>query len=596
MRREFLVLHWEPRAGDGAAHAAALAGQADADGTWRRAASMDGLIVWRRGPDDLPLDILPDEAGIVLGETFPALDGPATASRCKRGTARTLVRGVWGQYAALLRGEDGGWTAFRDPSGQIDLLTWRVGASVCVAATGLAGLPRGFSPPGMALDWDRIAAFLAVPVAATTECLFADAIAIGPGEQAPLGGGPLDIVWSPIDHIAPLDAEPAELAAAFVSRLDACVSALVRRHGRVLMELSGGLDSSALAAALEATGHLGRVASWINIADDRPEADERRYAEAVAERLGFELTVIERRPEALRIADFAELGRFTWPAIAGVDASRDRDEVSRIQAAGATAILSGQGGDAIFFEMPSPLVAADLWREQGLLRLLGDARLAQVARRTRKTVWSVLAEARRSLRSSASGPKNVNSLVSAAVHDLAAGAEHAWVRALADHHAPPGKRVHVRALATNHFNHAASRRRQAADVLYPFMAQPMMELALGVPTPVLAGGNHARPFQRQAFHDRLPPLVRERRAKGDVSVYLSRLMCESLRSLRPYLLDGVLAGAGVLDRRKLETVLDPDFLIATKAGGDLVGAIAVEAWVRYWQTRVPDATSTRWRR
>lgn len=596
MRRGFLALQWEPRSAEAAGLAARLAQQADGDLRWRRAASLDGLAVWRCGTADLPLQVLPQAAGLLLGEVFAHPDAAAGAAGATPDTAWSLSRRVWGAYVALLRDPGGRWTAFRDPGGHLDVLTWPMGDGVAVAASALTGLPAGLSPPHMALDWDRILAFLTVPVAATTACLFAGATAVGPGEAAPLGGGACTAVWSPLDHAAPLDAGAGELAAAFVERLDACVGALVRGHDRVLMELSGGLDSSAVAAALAATGNLDRVAAWLNVSDARPEADERRYAQAVAARLGVELTVVNRRPQPLQTGDFDELGRWTWPAITAVDASVDRDERARARACGATAILTGQGGDGLFFEMPSALVAADLWREAGLRRLLGDPRLAEVARRTRRTVWGVLAEARRGLRGAGSGPKNVNSLVTPEVRVAAAGTEHAWVRALAERELPPGKRVHVRALATNLFNHGACRRREAADLVHPFLAQTLMELALGVPTPLLAAANYARPFQREAFRERLPPLVRERRAKGNVSVYLARLMAASLPALRAYLLDGVLADNRILDRPRLEAVLDPDWLIARPAGTDLVGAVAVESWVRHWQGRVPDAPSSRWRR
>jgi asparagine synthase (glutamine-hydrolysing) len=245
--------------------------------------------------------------------------------------------------------------------------------------------------------------------------------------------------------------------------------------------------------------------------------------------------------------------------------------------------------------MASALVLADAWRAQGVAAMLGPLP-AQLARRLRTSAWTVVSEAWRSLRTKASGPKAVNALITDAARAASGGVEHAWMRALEGIDLPPGKRFHVRALATNHFNHAVSRRREAADLVFPLLAQPIVELALSVPTPWLAGGNHARPFQRMAFAERLPALVRERRAKGNVSVYLAQMMAQSLPLIGPYLLDGCLAAAGVLDRRRLERVLDREFLIQTAAGNDLVGAIAVEAWVRHWQTRAPDSRSARWRR
>ncbi len=595
MRRNLLILQWPPASPDAAAQAQTLVDVADRHPAWRRAHAAPGLAVWRRGPADLPLRVLDDGESLILGDIVPALDAPRQPGAALAATAATLVRQIWGAYVAVLRSPAGDWSLLRDPSGEVDLITWRLSPTVAVAASALEHLPAGFTPRRMALDWDRIVALLTVPVAATTESLFDDVLAVGPGDACPLGGGPLQAVWRPSAFAAPIDHDPNDLAGAFVARLDACAAALVAPHARVLAELSGGLDSSAVAAALAATGQGDRVAAWLNIADPRPEADERRYAQAVADRIGAPLTVVTRRPPSLQPEDLEALAGWTWPALTSVDVSLDREEVRRIRETGATAVVSGQGGDAVFFEMPSPYVAADLWRAHGLLTLLADPRLGQIARRGRQTVWEVLREARRGLTGTGSGPKNINGLVTAAARDQAAGTEHAWVRDLANHDLPPGKRVHIRAMATSHFNHTPSHRRDAADQLSPLLAQPIMELALGVPTPLLAAGNPSRPFQRRAFADRLPALVRDRPAKGNVSVYLAQFVARNLDLIRPYLIDGVLAEAGVLDRARLQTVLNPDYLILSPAGTDLVGAIAVEAWVRRWQTRVPDG-SGRWRR
>jgi asparagine synthase (glutamine-hydrolysing) len=596
VRRNFLLLFWPPEAPDAEALAARLQAAAAEAPTWRLAIARPGLALWLAGPEDLPVRVLGPGGGVLIGEVFGRADGePELEAVDPVCVARALAGRAWGQFIALLGRAPGERWIYRDPSGVVDALTWRLGDGVSVVASALTELPRGFSPRRMALHWDRIVEFLGVPTAATTPALLSDVTAVGPGELLPVGGGPAREIWSPVAFASPVDASADELAAEFVGRVDACTDALVGSHNRVLMELSGGLDSSTLAASVAATGNLLRVVEWLNVADERPEADEQRYAEAVAQALGVPLTVDRRRPQALGDADVADLGGQTWPMIAGVDATRDRDEFERAMRHGATAILSGQGGDAVFFQMASALVAADALEDRGAA-LLWDPLLAQVARRVRASVWSVYTEARRALRTGASGPKHVNALLTREAHDAVAGLEHAWVRAAQRSDLPPGKRFHIRALATNHFNHACSRRRQVADLLFPLLAQPVLELALSVPTPVLAGGNHARPFQRTAFAHRLPPLVRERRAKGNVSVYLAQMMARSIPFLREYLLGGCLTDAAVLDRSKLGQVLDRDFMIGAAVGNDLVGAIAVEAWVRHWQRFAPDAPASRpWR-
>jgi asparagine synthase (glutamine-hydrolysing) len=201
----------------------------------------------------------------------------------------------------------------------------------------------------------------------------------------------------------------------------------------------------------------------------------------------------------------------------------------------------------------------------------------------------VLGEIWTAWRGRAPARKVVNSLVTRACAAASEGTEHAWVQAAQRSGLPPGKQLHIRALATNHFNHGVSRRRREADLLFPLLSQPILELCLPIATPDLAGASYDRPFQRAIFADRLPEVVLNRRAKGDLSVYFAKLMANSVGMLRPFLLEGCLCGAGVLDRGVLERVLDPDHMILNDVANDLVGAAAVEAWVRHWQTRVPDA-------
>jgi hypothetical protein len=69
------------------------------------------------------------------------------------------------------------------------------------------------------------------------------------------------------------------------------------------------------------------------------------------------------------------------------------------------------------------------------------------------------------------------------------------------------------------------------------------------------------------------------------------MVAMSLEFLRPHLLDGCLCEAGLLDRGRLDRMLDPAALIWGEAGAptDVLIAAAVESWVRHWQGRLPDS-------
>lgn len=563
------------------------------DGRWHLAHAADGLQVWTSALPSLPVRALGEV--VTIGDYYPTSGEPIGLAGGARGNligaARRVLAAGWGQYAAILSAPEGR-AVLRDPSGMLDVQGWSLDDDVAVVGSDPWRLPAGLRPRWPGLNWNRIAAFVTAPTATTTPSLFDGLTAVGPGEVLTLEpfGAPQP-VWSPVAFAAePLAAaEAPEVQHELLRRVFACTTALLSDHERLLVELSGGLDSSSLAGVIGAVGLGGRVQTWLNLVDRRPEGDEARYARAVADRLEVALTCVDRAPGAIRVADLADLSAESWPAIAGVDAARDRDAAARVQSTGATAIVSGQGGDAVFFQMGAPVVAADLLAATGLRGLLGPV-LPDLARRTRTTIWAVLAAVHAARRGRLPERKIVNRLVTAEVAAWANQVEHAWTSAALASDLPLGKRLHVRAIASAQINHQYSRRRRVADILFPLLAQPVVELALRIPTFVLAGGAYDRPFQRATFADHLPQAVLARRAKGNASVYFARLMANSLAEMRPYLLDGVLCDAGVLDRRTLEAVMTPEHLIWQDAANDLVTAIATEAWVRHWQTRVPDSS------
>lgn len=501
-------------------------------------------------------------------------------------TGLTVVQ--WGRYVAILADRpSGGTSVLRDPSGLLEALTWRTQDGDHVVSSDPFGLPEGLRPPWPSLNWDRITAYVGLLSAATTEPLFDGLTAIGPGELHDLASGGAELIWRPSTFAAaPLDAVDG-VAEELVRRVDACTAALVEPHAKVLMALSGGLDSSIVAASLAAVGAGPKVACWLNRAGDRRDGDERTYARAVTDRLGMPLTAVAKPLTPLEPGDLAEIGRFFWPAINAVDPARDRDELARLRSRHATGLVSGDGGDAVFLQAPHAAIWDDLYGREGLRALFSPV-LADVARRSRQSVWRVLAQAH-ALRRGRTPPTMAPSrFATRRVRETVQANRHRWVD---DAHAagvPAGKRLQIQAIANCQVFRGESRRAREADLIFPLLAQPVVELCLRIPTPVLAGAAYDRAFARSAFADRLPLEVRDRRGKGNLAGYFSRLVAASLPTLRPYLIEGCLAEAGVLDRDRLNAALDPAQLLHGTRGNELLILCAVEAWVRYWQTRMPD--------
>lgn len=589
-RGRYLALVW-PAADATARGRADHLGVRLGEAGWGLAGRTDRLSLWVDPADLARVETLPLAAGFVIGRTWamPGAGGPTgEAPRSPLHAARRLAATRWGAYVALLQGPAPAESAvFRDPCGDVDALVWTVGGGVEVVASDILDAPPWLRPPRLSLDWDRIAAVTALSAVMRMEVLFDGVEAVQPGMLQPLPSGASAIaVWRPSAFVGAAAPAGGDAERELVRRVEACASALAEDHGRFLVEVSGGLDSAIVAGTLGVLGLAGRACGWLNYAGDRPEEDESAYARTVTDRLGVALTVARRGRGPLEEADFAELAASLRPALHAVDAPRDRDGADRARALGAGAVFSGQGGDAVFFQMPSVHVAADLLAREGIAGLASPV-LAEVARRTRKPVWQVLAEVRAARRRGARLPLFVSPLAPPEVAAWLAGVSHPWLHG--EDGLPPAKRLQVQAIANAQLYRGDCRRRRAGDLLFPLLAQPVVELCLSLPASQLAGGAQDRRLARAAFADRLPEAVRARRAKGELGAHYGRLVAASRGFLESYLAEGCLAAGGVLDPDAVRRHLQPEQLIRRPETGAILTAAAVEAWVRWWQGRIGDS-------
>lgn len=592
MGLRYLLVLWEPSGPAAAIAGLAAASEIERAGDWRRVLDRDGCQVWTDPDARSAVTVLAGGQAIAVGRFHdrtglpaPRLE-PSGSGAPEFILAERLLRERWGSYVAVLEppGGPGRWL-MRDPTGALEAFTWRRGP-LFVAGSELDRVPRALRP-GLHLRWDRVAAQLVTPALFADDLAFDGVSALAPGAVIEVGaeGAAARTVWSP-DRILGADrASALAMGRELPDILDACLARMTAPHETLLAEVSGGFDSAVVASALRNTGAASRVAQWVNYYGDRPEGDERAFAAAVAAEVGADLTFVAKQVTPLSEADLTELAAGLRPPVNALDIVRDRDISGRLRDTGATGLVSGQGGDAVFFQMPTALVMADLVAAEGWRRVFSPA-LLETARWIRRGAWRVAAEALGiggDRRHGRSGMAFVAPELAAASGALTTP----WV--VQSGGLAPAKRLQVAALANCRIYRGPSRRGAAAELLYPLLCQPMVETCLAIPSYVLVEGGRDRALARAAFADRIPPAVLARRSKGDLSSFYARTVAASLDMLRPFLLEGVLCGAGLLDRSALEAVLSPDHLIWRAGAGPILTAAMVEAWLRRWQGYAPDA-------
>jgi asparagine synthase (glutamine-hydrolysing) len=296
------------------------------------------------------------------------------------------------------------------------------------------------------------------------------------------------------------------------------------------------------------------------------------------------MEIAELSPRPLDPTVLEDLSRGARPAINALDVVRDAATVDAAQRLEAKMLVTGKGGDTLFFQTPTVDILADYvlaerWRGQA------GGLASGLAQRLRRSIWSVANEARARLRDRAP-PSLASPLLGPRGRYHADMPIHPWMTDIGD--LPPGKQRQIQGIVSTFNVRGAARYAQVLDVQHPLLSQPVIEASLATPTWRLAPGGRERGLARALFADRVPEFVLKRRSKGVLASYYARTLAMSGSVLRPFLLDGVLCDAGVLDRRAVEHALEPDTLIRQTQSPPLLSAIAVESFARYWQTRIPD--------
>jgi asparagine synthase (glutamine-hydrolysing) len=578
---------------------------------WRVVFACDGMNVLCAGerPSSMQAHLLNARAGVVLGTVFarPYGGGPATLVQAFRpdqshaiaaSRGRALVEAYWGRYVAFLRDpHDGTLRVIRDPVGDIECLEATVnGVRIFFSSLASSRLAERIH---LTPNWDYIAASLCFPMLDQRETGLREVARVLAGQCVEIRGREQSrrFYWHPAE-VARRD--EVDDSADAVERLRytarACTHAWAACYRSLILKLSGGLDSSILLALLAEAPSRPDILCLNLFCPDDPDSDEREYARVAAQRASKPLVTYE--PEAgLDIRRLLKAAPFHSPSnlLPVLGCNEPAWQIAR--ARGIPATFTGVGGDQIFFVGGSAYACADRIFRQGL-----DPRaiaLAIAAARTRKlSVWSVLTEAlslawtrnrRKRLISIYQPPGFVSPDVAAAVLEKRLFL-HPWLSDTDD--LPPGKVMHILNLADT-LGVAVTGPFAAADdpdYVHPLFAQPLKELCLQIPIPVLASGGRSRALVRTAFASELPQEIYRRRTKGGPREYIRRLVADNVDLMREVVLDGHLVRERIVDRAPVERLL-ASLTKEPRAASSACLLFSTEAWLAGWLSSGRDAVA-----
>lgn len=552
------------------------------------------LLVLSSSPGGL---VLPGNGGAIVGHVFSSYGhgkieraDAINAERLRETHGDSLIREIWGGYVAIVADRSGERVdILRDPSGAMPCVWTRQPFGYALASDietlFLAGL---FKPD---VNWSAVISHLLAYDFRTETTALQGVREVLPGQRLTLSsekGDETTAVWSPWDFIAAdanrsTEATADDLREIVINTVQTWASAFQS----VLLGVSGGLDSSVLAAILK-DGPTRLIC--YTMVTDQSEGDERVYTRALSESLA--LPVREHFYDLAHV----DIGRVTAPHLPrplrlafGQSDHRAKLEIAACEKI--DAFFTGIGGDNVFCNMVSARPITDRFLTAGpgigVWRTLNDVctltgcsyrqalekALACLPLERRRTAWLT----------------TTRFLTPDLISTLPAKLDHPWLNGPVD--AVPGKWSHVAMMARLQGTLDGFSRLTTPPLINPLISQPIVEACLRIPTWQWCAGGRNRAIVRNAFAGLLPPTILQRRSKGGPSGFAHAVIEANRETLLEKLLNGHASRAGILDTQEIERALrshaplqDLDY---RRFG--FLGELA--AWTEHWANQAPPRQS-----
>jgi len=520
--------------------------------------------------------------GSLLGRDATRETVALEPDECDRITAsggHHLIAHYWGPYIAVIADPTTGRVdIIRAPLGELPCyIVHQSGVTILASDIDLLAAFDYFKP---VVAWHEVLRHLATRDLHDAKTCLLDLIELPGGQRMTIapGGAKTDALWSPWtfngrnQRLARMEQAVEEVGHAARTS----IKARTAPFSKAVLMLSGGLDSSIVAAGLVGTGI--DVAALTLVTRDAI-GDERQHARRVTDHLALPLT------EGLRDVSRIDITRSGAERLPRPTVRLFLQESARIaselaERLGAQALFNGGGGDSVFCSLQSANPAADRLRVRGpgpaFLQTASD--IAQLAH---ASVPAVIADAVRRawLGKPPFMPFRDMSLLSRSITaDIDFIDRHPWLRAPPG--ALPGETAHVRHIAFAQSYVESLDPQAALPTVAPLLSQPLVETCLRVPSWLWCNGGRNRAVARQAFAQDLPPETIARRSKGTPDSFVAEIFETHRASIRDMLADGLLVQQGLIDRAAVLHVLaDPGC-----ARGDsfrrILQFVDVEAWAQ----------------
>ncbi len=583
--------------------------------TWAQAYSDRGLFVLfvkeaSTGNVAIPIR---ENVGTILGTIYASnpnrFDGSASslvalthqqAKQVAESRGRHLIAEYWGSYILVMTEQECEKVfVMRSPMSQLPCFETRVG-SVALLFSSVDDIINNVTTK-LTVNWDSLVGQAAIGDHLTSETCLNEIRTIETGECLVYCGGRTETIryWTPAQfQRSRFDGSFGDAARELRRITEFCVRSWGSGHEKILLTLSGGLDSSIVLACLRSGLQKQNVSAVTFYSRD--SGDERSFARCMAESAACDLIELHRNDD-MPFNRFLDCVRTVRPVVNG---SIDAQNAALLLAddIGATALFNGELGDNVFGSNLSIGMLIDCFRDCGVSRQT-FAVLFDYASLSKQSIWRAMRLAAREgsrlrrqpyfsiydqVQNQRIGdPTSAISLVrEERLQEYIRIRErfiHPWKREARKIVAGSQDLLDALIAVTSPCAELPFTPAVRPLRIAPLISQPLVEFALAIPSYMNVKHAQNRSIARTAFSDVLPRKILERgQGKGGPHLWVRDYLRKNEAKVHEFLLDGLVIARRLMEPSKIAAALSPNITRLAPMAEQLLDAIYIESWLRKW--------------
>lgn len=521
---------------------------------------------------------------LLIGSIFPKLHGKQPENiELQKALEKGLdafTNSFWGNYICISSVQAAETlSVLRDPTGQLPFYYHCLQEGPMIFASAIEIL-RTILPSEPGIDWDQLASFIKYGSSFSHDTPFVGIHELKPGYSLDVSSRKTQqyLAWDPLQkyYQAPKPEDRDEL---LIDTLCHSLKAGISPYKEVVLSLSGGLDSTAILFCLKKVIGSGQKLRAITMF--HPEvrsSSELVYARQACQETGVELIEFDTS-QHLPLTHVEKLlptkPDKPAPILTHIHYNRTISDYLGLNAS--SLFMSGQGGDHIFLCPPPVSTVSDYILENGFK---GAAqKLQEISMYYRMPLYPVLRETISCLwrYTFSKYPRSHDTLSPSWLIKDAESKFHCYDPK--PNRILPGKFAQINAL----YEAIVSISSDILKTFHPLLSQPMMELAMSIPTyDLYAQGYNRYPFRRAISRSFNTQTV-WRKDKGNTTGVFQNGLKQNLKEVLALCLEGHCVRQGIVK---------PDPLhkhIKIIAGGQndclwpLIHLISTEIYLRHWE-------------